>query len=192
MAKLTARERLIEAALTLFYREGFHATGIERVLLEAGVSKMTLYRHFQSKEDLILAALRRRDERFRVWLIRAIKAYKGDARSRLLGMFDALDAWFHGDGPGQLPFCGCMFIHAAGEYGELSSPIHTLAAEHKRLVLEDLRLLVAEAGLPLSFAEQLALLKEGAIVSASVTGDLSSALRAKQMAEVLFLQEERR
>ena len=70
---LSRRDHLVETALALFMRDGFHATGIDRILSHAGVAKMTLYNHFKSKEELILAALRLRDERFLVWFPAAVE-----------------------------------------------------------------------------------------------------------------------
>lgn len=72
MAKLSKREHLIETAMGLYCRDGFRATGINKILAEAGVSRATLYKHFKSKEDLFLAALRRRDEGFRVCVQKAV------------------------------------------------------------------------------------------------------------------------
>ena len=83
------RDLLINTALELFSREGFHATGIDRILSESGVAKMTLYNHFKSKDELILAALRRRDETFRNWFMRTVEASAETPRGRLLASFDA-------------------------------------------------------------------------------------------------------
>ena len=77
--RVSRRDELVETALDLFYRNGFHATGIDRILAEAGVAKMTLYKHFRSKDDLIVAALERRDERFRAWFQGTVER---EARSR--------------------------------------------------------------------------------------------------------------
>jgi AcrR family transcriptional regulator len=69
---MSRRDHLVETALELFDRHGFHATGIDRILADAGVAKVTLYKHFSSKDDLILAVLRLRDERFREWFQAAV------------------------------------------------------------------------------------------------------------------------
>ena len=78
------REHLLDTALSLFGTEGFHATGIDKILASAGVAKMTLYNHFRSKDELILAALRRRDERFRHWFVREVEHRAATPRDRLL------------------------------------------------------------------------------------------------------------
>lgn len=182
------RDQLVETALTLFSREGFHATGIDRVLEVAEVAKMTLYKHFRSKEELILAVLRLRDERWRNRFMRGVEKRAKDPRGRLLAMFDELADWFADPG-----FSGCMFINASAEYAELDCPIHAACAEHKRLVEKYVRELAerAGAGHPGAgvLAAQLCLLMEGAIVMTRVCPDDNrgcAAASAKQAAELLI------
>ena len=179
------REQLVDSAAEIFCREGFNATGIDKVLREAGVAKMTLYHHFRSKNDLILAALRRRDERFRNWLVRTVEgnANANDPRQRLLAVFDALEQWFSAP-----DFHGCMFINAAAEFGDLADPIHASAAEHKRLVRNYLETLAEDAGAkkPRQLAQQISLLVDGAVVAAQVSGDPSVTKTARAAAEVLI------
>ena len=116
------REQLVETALELFSREGFHSTGIDRILAEAGVAKMTLYHHFRSKDELILAALRLRDERFRNEFMRRVERSSGDAAGRLTGIFEVLDGMFDAAASR-----GCTFINACAEYGDRDSAIHGIA-----------------------------------------------------------------
>ena len=92
------RERLVQTAVRLFYRHGFHATGIDRILNEAGVAKMTLYKHFRTKEELILAALRHRHEQWMKWFVTRTEQLTPDPRRRLLSAFDALGEWFASQG----------------------------------------------------------------------------------------------
>lgn len=182
------RDELIDTALRLFATHGFTATGIDRILAEAGVAKMTLYKHFRSKDELILAVLQRRDEQFRDWLTGEMEKASDDPRERILAMFDALDRWFRGRAFKGLGFAGCTFIKAASEFGDPDHPIHCSAAEHKRRIVDYLEGLCAEAGArePGDLAEQIALLKEGAIVTAQVRGLLEAAMTAKAMARVLL------
>ena len=177
------RDHLIDTALGLFARHGFHATGIDRILAEAGVAKMTLYNHFRSKDELILAVLRRRDERFRNWFVRAVEHRAADARGRLLAIFDALEEWF-----GREDFTGCMFIKAAAEYGDRASPICAACAEHKRMMGDYVRRLAVDAGAkdPESLAQELSLLAEGAITLANVSGTTAPARQAKAAARALI------
>lgn len=185
------KEHLIQTAVELFRRRGYHATGIDRIIAEAGVAKMTLYKHFRSKDDLIVAALRRWDEDSRRWLIRAIEERADEPYERLLALFDVLDEWF--DTP---EYGGCMFINAAAEYPDPTDPIHRAAAEHKRLFREYLQEQVAACGFedPDVVTGQLLLLMEGAIVTAQVSrqvgpGEVPLARRA---AEVLLSQASRK
>lgn len=182
------RDELIDTALRLFYANGFHATGIDKILAEAGIAKMTLYKHFRSKDELILAALRRRDEQFREWFRSFVAKASPNPREQLLAVFDALDEWINGRAEAVNGFRGCAFIRAAGEFGEPSNPIHQAAAEHKDYVIDYLEGIAREAGAqdPRDLAEQIALLKEGVIVTAEVRQVFDAAARAKAMARVLI------
>ena len=188
MPPKSRREELVEAALRLFMRDGFHATGIAAVLEEADVSKMTLYHHFQSKEELIQAALELRDRRFRDWLFGRMRVLGGTPRAQVLALFDVLGEWFRGEavvGPGEAEaFCGCPFVKAAAEFAEPDDPIHKLAAEHKKRIVETLGEMCHAAQLPEPerLARRLALLKEGAIADATIAGDATAAAEAKLMA----------
>ncbi len=180
------RDQLVEAALELFNKEGFHATGIDKVLAAAGVAKMTMYKHFRSKEELILAVLRLRDERWRNSFMLGVEKRAKDPCGRLLAMFDELGAWFAGEG-----FCGCMFINASAEYADHGDPIHAASAEHKRLVEKYVRELAEQAGAaePGVLAMQLCLLMEGAVVLTQVCPDGDggcAGASAKRAARVLI------
>lgn len=181
-------EHLVNVALRLFYTNGFHATGIDQILDQAGVAKMTLYKHFGSKDQLILAALKRRDEMFRDWLTGAMEQAGQDPKTKMLAMFDALDDWFHGRALGALGFHGCAFIKAAGEFDSFDHPAHIASAEHKQLIVDYLAGLAKAAGArePEKLAEQLALLKEGAIVTTQIRGVDDAAHQAKEIARQLI------
>jgi AcrR family transcriptional regulator len=94
MPALSKRDVIVAAALRLFYRHGFNATGIERIIKEAGVSKKALYNHFKSKDELVLATLRQRDELFRNNLMRETERLGSTPRERLLSVFDVHHQWF--------------------------------------------------------------------------------------------------
>ncbi len=176
------RDELVRKALEIFYRDGFHATGMDLLAAESGISKTTVFKHFRSKEDLILAVLRLRDEDFRNWLFRRMEQ-AGPPRAQLLAMFDALAEWF------ALPtFRSCMFIKAASEYPDQAHPIHVQSAEHKRLLFLRVRDLAAEAGVedPAALARALLLLKEGAIVTAHLGHERDPAGDAKSVAAALL------
>jgi AcrR family transcriptional regulator len=177
------RDHLIDTALELFYQDGFHATGVDKILEKAGVARMTLYNHFKSKDELILAALRRRDEKFRNWFMRTVERQANTPRERLLSMFDALHKWISGK-----EFSGCMFINASAEFSQQDNPIHAISCEHKILVLKYIQELTTAAGAsnPEELADELMLLVEGAIVMAYVTNDHEAAMRAKKTAGKLI------
>lgn len=165
------RDELIDAAMRVFYRHGFHASGLESILEAGGISRMTLYNHFKSKDELILAALRRRDEIFRNRMMKFVESGATSPRDRLLAVFDFHEQWFTGK-----EFCGCMFINAAAEFADPKSAVRELAAEHKRAILRYLTDLCRLSGFadPPHVADQLNLLLEGAIVSAQVVGQVQS------------------
>ncbi len=180
---VSKREQLVETALKLFCSGGFHATGIDRILAESGVAKMTLYNHFKSKDELILAALRLRDERFRNSFMKNVERKTSDPIKRLLAIFDVLGEWCSSKG-----FCGCTFINASAEFSAHDDPIHQAAAEHKRLLLNYIRKLTEAAGVdkPGELAEQLNMLMEGAIVTVQVTGECKRTKHARSAAEILI------
>jgi len=165
------RNELVDAAVRVFGREGFHATGVERVLQVAGVSRMTLYNHFKSKDELIVAALRRKDEEMRNRLMRFIDGRGGSARERLLSLFDWLGSWLESD-----DFHGCAFINAAAEFGDASCAIRRVGAEHLLMVRDYLAGLCAEAGAADSgaLAEQIAMVYEGAVVLARMVAQVEN------------------
>ena len=177
------RAELVRKSLNLFYRNGFHATGMDMVAAETGVSKTSIYKHFRTKEDLILAVLRLRDEDFRNWLYRRMEELSDTPAGQLLAIFDALEEWFS-----MREFRGCMFIKASAEFQEKEHPIHAQSAEHKRLLLDHFANLARQAGAqdPVALACQLILLKEGAIVMATMTHACDPARDAKKAATLLM------
>jgi AcrR family transcriptional regulator len=179
------REQIVTEALKLFYRDGFNATGVDRISAEAGVSKKTLYNHFKSKDELVLATLRKRDGLFRNRIMRETERLGSAPRERLLTIFDAHDAWFK-----EKSFSGCMFINAAAEFSSHDDPNHIVCAEHKRLVRDYIRELAEQAGArdPQALATQLNLLLDGAIVEAHVSGNTQAAKLARSMA-VVFVDQ---
>ncbi len=160
------REHLVDTAIDLFGRNGFHATGIDTILDEARVSKRTLYRHFRTKEELILAALKKYDGIFRNGFMRQVENRAGAPRDRLLAVYDVAASWFEGDN-----FFGCMFINAIGEYSETDTPIRQACCEFKSLMRGYIEDQCSALGVedPAGLAAELALLLEGAIVTAQVS-----------------------
>lgn len=177
------RDELVRKALEVFYRNGFHATGMDMLVVETGVSKTSMYKHFRTKEELILAVLRLRDENFRNWLYRRVDELADAPRDRLLAVFDALEEWF-----AKPEFSGCMFIKASGEYQKRDHPIHAQSAQHKRLLQDHFTEVARAAGAadPGALARQLMLLKEGAIVTAALGHSDAPAADARMAAQILL------
>lgn len=181
----TARDRLIDTAISLFNRYGFHATGVDRIVAVARVAKKTLYAHFPSKEDLILAALSRKRAAFADKFLPQILASTTDPRERLLAMFELAKSWF-----ADPEFFGCIFVNAAVEYSEPSHPINSCAREFKNMLRTFVREQAVAGGAadPDILADQIALLFEGATTVAQVQARPDAATTAKVIATQLIDQ----
>ena len=179
-----ARERILETAYDLFSRRGVRAVGVDEVIATAGVAKATLYRHFPSKDELVLAFLERRQQRWtHEWLETEAKRRGSTPEEQVLAIFDVFGEWFRRD-----DFEACAFINVLLEMG----PDHS-AGKACVGYLEGIRAIVAglaeEAGLsdPASFARSYHILMKGSIVSAA-EGDAEAAQRGKSMARLLIEQ----
>jgi len=178
------RGRLVATAVELFYRHGFNAVGIDRVIEEAGVTKTTFYKHFKSKNELMVAAVEMRDAWEQAACRRAARAEGGDeARAQLRALFDVLDVWFNDDA-----FGGCLFLNVASEFPNPHDPVHRAAARHKVATWERVRDLAAEAGdaEPEVFADRYMLVFEGALVLRQVYGRNDAARSARPIIEQLI------
>jgi AcrR family transcriptional regulator len=166
------RERLIETARTLFCRYGINSIGVDAIVEAAGTAKTTLYKLFGSKDGLVEAVLDREGRAWRAWFLDAIDGPGGTARERLNRIGPALKTWFCRD-----DFFGCPFINAVGESDKAGDRMRCLAMAHKKIVLERLLTLCAEAGdpEPEQAAHTLGLIIDGAIVMALITRDSSAA-----------------
>src|SRR3954466_2292191 len=115
-----ARDRLLDKAIDLFYSHGFHAIGLDRIIAETGVTKTTFYKHFESKDDLLVAAVEKRHRwEQKAWGDAVIQRVGNDPRAQLLAMFDVMDDWFN-----RPDFGGCIFINAAAEFVDPNDPVH--------------------------------------------------------------------
>lgn len=181
-AERSARDRILDTASDLFYRHGYHAVGIDTIIAASGVAKMTLYRHFESKDVLIAAYLERSNAEFMTWLEAAI-ADVDDPRAKLVAAFDAT-----AELATSARCLGCTFQGAAAEFPEMDHPGHRVALDHKRSVLDRFAGLARDAGLrdPDRLAEQLLLLMDGAWVAARMFGPVNHAASAAAAARVLI------
>ncbi|UVL43134.1 TetR/AcrR family transcriptional regulator [Pseudomonas sp. B21-040] len=162
------RERLIDSALKLFLSQGVHSTGVMAIAMLAGVTKMTLYSHFPSKDALIVACLDERDRRWRKEVARAL-AKHADPVSAMLAFFDLYQRYLLRDS-GR----GCLFVNSAAEFPEFSHPVHLAVSRHKQGIRESLAALAMSAGVrdPGVAAEGLFILLEGSFVSGAMGQDV--------------------
>ncbi len=180
------KRSIVESALNLFYKKGIHAVGINEIITVAGVAKKTLYNHFKSKDELILATLKYRDQLFMDWLTQQLnKAELG--KDALLALFEALDDWFNGRVQGLGEFKGCYFINTSAEYGHFNRQIYSACKEHKdkikALVQVHVDSFEENAQKNALLVDTICLLKEGAITTALVQRNLASAQNANAIVE---------
>ena len=114
-----------------------HATGVDSIVEQSGVTKKTLYAHFRSKEELVLAVLRHYDGLARNEFMRRVESGGKTPRARLLAVFDFAERWFQ-----QNNFYGCLFINTIGEYSDKDTPIRQICKEYKKLVKGYIRALL--------------------------------------------------
>jgi AcrR family transcriptional regulator len=180
------RRRILDSAYELFSERGVRAVGIDEVIEKADVAKATLYRHFRSKDELVLAFLQRREQRWTYEWLAADATRRGSTpQEQLLAIFDVFDEWFRRD-----DFEGCSFINTLLEMGA-GHPLGTASASHLENIRSFLRSLAAQAGItdPEAFARTWHILMKGSIVAA-MEGDPEAAQRAKSLARLLLAQYE--
>jgi AcrR family transcriptional regulator len=178
-----ARERILDAAYELFSRNGVRAVGIDAIIDRAGVARMTLYRHFDSKDALVLAFLELREQRWtRDWLEHEVEQRATDPGERLLAIFDVFDGWFQQD-----DFEGCSFVNVLLEITERDDALHRASADYLAHIRTFVRGLAEEAGAadPDGLAHKWHILMKGSIVAAG-EGDRRAARRAQEVAALVL------
>ena len=175
------RRRLMEAAFIRFYRDGFRNVGIDQILADVGISKTAFYKHFESKEDLMVAALEAQHQKMESEFQALIRARGGDSPLRQLhALFDAVENVLESE-----RFRGCVFVNASIEFPLPHEPVHVTAAKSKaafeRLVCE----IAQQAGAddPQALAQELALIIEGAYVTQHVSGNRQTIAIARRLGE---------
>lgn len=179
----STRSLLLDAAIRLFCRRGIGATGIEAILGEAGVARMTIYNQFGSKEGLVVAALEHEGAAWRAWFFSRLAAIAGGPRERIVGIFDVLEEWFsRGD------YFGCALMNAVVESRGGDSGIREVVLAHKAAVMVQLRAMTVAANVaePAALAEQLDLLIDGAIVKSMIKKNPHAAREAKRIVRALL------
>lgn len=176
------RQRLVAAAGRRFYRDGFRMVGLDQILAEVGISKTAFYKHFESKEDLVLAVLEVHDREMRDTFRTMIRERGGPTPlGQLHALMDVVEHFV-----GSADFQGCIFVNVAMEFPLPHEPAHVAAARSKRAVEEIVYELAVEAGAkdPRAVAKELCLIMEGAYVTRHVTGDRETVNIARKLAQL--------
>jgi AcrR family transcriptional regulator len=187
VADSSARERILDTAYELFSRRGIRDVGVDEIVDQAGIARATLYRHFKSKNDLALAFLERREQRWTFGAIEVEARRRGTTpEERLLAIFDVFDDWFHRD-----DFEACSFVNVLFEMRP-AHPLGQASIQHLQNIRHMVEKLAAEADLddPVLFARSWHILMKGSIVAAT-EGDLIAARRAQTMARTLIATHRR-
>lgn len=175
------RDKIVECAMKLFYRDGIHAVGINRIIETSGIAKKTMYHHFASKEDLILATLELRDNKFTTWFKGRLEGAT-PGKEAIVSAFYGLDDWFKNKVDALGEFRGCFFINSSAEFKDPSSKIYMACRDHKAgihaLVKEQVKTFQSDDMQAEQIADILCILKEGCITSALVSDDKDAALKA--------------
>jgi AcrR family transcriptional regulator len=180
---LSPRDKLINTAIALFSEQGFNGTGINLILKRSGVAKKTLYHHFASKDELIVAALEAYAERAYAGVTEAVEVAAAFPRDRIEAFFTLAQDWFE-----RPTFHGCLFIGAVGEFTAQNSPVRDVCKRYKARILAYLQDLCFQAALPdpLWLGQELFMLYEGATVMAQVSGAGQVGLVARDAALALL------
>jgi AcrR family transcriptional regulator len=179
----SGRDRILDAAYPLFSRSGIRAVGVDKIVDAAGVAKMTLYRNFPSKDELALAFLAMREERWtRAWLWEEVSRRADEPGDRLLAIFDVFGEWFERE-----DFEGCSFINVLLEQDDMEDPVRAATVKHLANIRELIQELARDAGIedPDAFSRQWHILMKGSIVAAG-EGDRLAARRAHELGTLLL------
>ena len=177
------RTQILDTATCLFGKHGFHAVGVDWIIARSGVSKMTMYRYFPSKADLVLEVLRR-EKMVRHEAIDAYVQAANTSLEKLASVFDWYQVWFNDP-----EFSGCLFTHAASEFADKGTQIHKIVVAQKADLTETLETLarqIPSIAEPTLFAATLAMLLDGATLKAQIAGDQDAASQAWKMANALI------
>ena len=169
---LPARERILATAYRLFYRDGVRATGVDRVIAEAGVTKVTFYRHFPSKDALILAFLELRHERWMAWFVEALDRH-GVGGRRQPAVVSAVEEWLTADS-----FRGCAFINSVNEIGAELPEVYAITTRHKADMVAAITATLPPGAHRARTAHALGVAVDGAVVQAQYQRDATSAIKA--------------
>lgn len=177
------RQQLIDIALQLFYERGINSVGINEILAVSGIAKKTLYNHFTSKEDLVLAALKQRNDNFITWLDMNLKEANTD-KEVVNKLFNSLSTWFSNTAVELGNFRGCFFINTSAEFSDPDSNISQFCREHKQQVKQLISQHLSTSNTEI--LDTICVLKEGSITTAYVSHDLSMPSKCIKIVEKLL------
>jgi AcrR family transcriptional regulator len=184
MTSSSMRQRLIDSAIRRFYRDGFRSVGIDQILADVGISKTAFYKHFECKEDLMLAALENQNCWLQQTFRQLMQQHGGStALGQLHALLDVVEHIVESD-----DFRGCLFVNAAMEFPLPHEPAHMAAAQNKQAIEDLVCSVAAEAGAadPRKLAKELCLIMEGAYVTRHVTGDKQTVDLARRVAALII------
>ena len=182
-ATRSARQRILDTAADLFFREGYRAVGIDTIIERSGVAKMTLYRPFSSKNELINAFIEQTIEQFWIWFEQAISEHPDSPRAQLVAIFETLASIV-----ADPAFYGCSCLQTAVEFPQLEHPAHQIALQFKQSIHARFLALATQAGArqPEMLADQLLLLMDGTLMQGRMRGSFDSVHAVAQAAIALI------
>ncbi|WP_024444945.1 TetR/AcrR family transcriptional regulator [Mycolicibacterium iranicum] len=170
---LAARERILGTAYRLFYRDGIRATGIDKVIAEARVTKVTFYRHFSSKDALVVAFLELRHDRWMHWFRDALRRHAASGRRARPAVVSAVEEWVSAPS-----FRGCAFINSVNELGPELPQVHDIAARHKADMVAAIKDSLPPGPRRARTAQALGIAVDGAVVHAQYSQGAAAAVKA--------------
>jgi AcrR family transcriptional regulator len=178
--------KILETASRLFYEQGYHVTGINQLIAEAGVAKASFYHHFSSKEELCIAYLQKRHQDWFSWLQQEVEQYE-DHQERLLSLFTFLERWLSNSN-----YRGCAFLNIASEFPSPESKIRLLVMEHKSALHDYIRQLVEKLDSSSKksnidfLVDTIYLLFEGSIIKSQIYCSIESIKAAREAVSQLI------
>lgn len=183
--QLSAKQKIIETALELFYQHGIHSVGVDLIIAEADVAKMTFFKHFPTKRDLVLAFLEHRDERYMQWVEATLKSITTNEKKQLAASIDVMAKWFR-----LADFRGCAFINTTAEVGLGGTEEKIICVSHKKRLSEYLADLAKKGSYrkPDVLADMLITVIDGATIRAQMEGP-EPAIKAMKSACKILLEK---
>jgi AcrR family transcriptional regulator len=183
----STRQRLVESAIRRFYRDGFRSVGLDQILKDVSISKTAFYKHFESKEDLMLAALEMQNLWLQDQFHLMVREQGGPTPlGQLHALLNVVEMITSSD-----DYQGCIFVNVAMEFPLPHEPAHVLACKNRQAIQDIVQTLATEAGAedPHALAEQLCLIMEGAYVTRHVTGNEHTIDIARKIAELVISEQ---